>query len=119
MVLIMKKSRKQQCNQRNGDDAAQGGDESHLCDERWIATVFQAEHGAEAGYRHRYDYRIDVVNQIVDTTRLEQKVDAQRNHDKAKNRRNVYLRTSDNLPDGKFCHGRTDYHKSSRNRNIS
>ena len=47
MVLIMKKSRKQQCNQRNGDDAAQGGDESHLSDERWIATVFQAEHGAE------------------------------------------------------------------------
>lgn len=33
MVLIMKKSRKQQCNQRNGDDAAQGGDESHLSDE--------------------------------------------------------------------------------------
>ena len=80
MVLIMKKSRKQQCNQRNGDDAAQGGDESHLCDERWIATVFQAEHGAETGYRHRYDYRIDIVYQIVDATRLEQEVDAQRNH---------------------------------------
>lgn len=80
MVLIMKKSRKQQCNQRNGDDAAQGGDESHLGDERWIATVFQAEHGAKAGYRHRYDYRIDIVHQIIDATRLEQEVDAQRNH---------------------------------------
>ena len=74
MVLIMKKSRKQQCNQRNGDDAAQGGDESHLSDERWIAAVFQAEHGAETGYS------IDIVYQIVDATRLEQEVDAQRNH---------------------------------------
>lgn len=80
MVLIMKKSRKQQCNQRNGDDAAQGGDESHLSDERWISTVFQTEHGAKAGYRHRYDYRIDIVHQIIDATRLEQEVDAQRNH---------------------------------------
>ena len=60
--------RKQQRNQRDGDDAANRGDERHLGDERSIAAVFQTEHRAETRYRHRNDNRIDVVDLIAYTT---------------------------------------------------
>lgn len=69
--------RKEEGDERDGEDAANRGDERHLGDERRIAAVFQTEHRAETRYWHRYDHRIDVVNLIAYTTYLEQKINAQ------------------------------------------
>ena len=60
--------RKEEGDERDGDDAANRGDERHLGDERRIAAVFQAEHRAETRYWHRNDNRIDVVDQVAYTT---------------------------------------------------
>ena len=86
--------RKEEGDERDGDDAANRGDERHLGDERRIAAVFQTEHRAETRYRHRYNHRIDVVDQIAYTTYLEQEIDAQRYYAKAQKRGNIYLRTA-------------------------
>ncbi len=59
----------------------------------------------KTGYRHRYDHRIDVVDQIADTTCLEQKVDAQRHYHEAEKQRIMYtLGLPIISPDGQFCH---------------
>ena len=42
--------RKEEGDERDGDDAANRGDERHLGDERRIAAVFQTEHRAETRY---------------------------------------------------------------------
>lgn len=89
--------RKEEGDERDGDDAANRGDERHLGDERRIAAVFQTEHRAETRYRHRNDNRIDVVDLIAYTTYLEQKINAQRYYHKTQERGEVYLRTADNL----------------------
>lgn len=75
--------RKEEGDERDGDDAANRGDERHLGDERRIAAVFQTKHRAETRYGHRYDHRIDVVNLIAYATYLEQKINAQRYYAKA------------------------------------
>ena len=74
--------RKEEGDERDGDDAANRGDKRHLGDERRIAAVFQTEHRAETRYGHRYDYRIDVVNLIAYATYLEQEINAQRHYHK-------------------------------------
>ena len=111
--------RKEQRNQRDGDDAANRGDERHLGDERRIAAVFQTEHRAETRYGHRNDNRIDIVDQIAYTTYLEQKIDAQRYYAKAQKRGEVYLRTADNLLHRQLRHRGTDNHQSRRYRDIA
>ena len=78
--------RKEEGDERDGDDTAHRSDERHFGDERWIAAVFQAEHRAETRYRHRYNHRIDVVDLIAYTTYLEQKINAQRYYDQAQQR---------------------------------
>lgn len=89
--------RKEEGDERDGDDAANRGDERHLGDERRIAAVFQTKHRAETRYWHRNDNRIDVVDLIAYTTYLEQKINAQRYYHKTQERGEVYLRTADNL----------------------
>lgn len=111
--------RKEEGDERDGDDAANRGDERHLGDERRIAAVFQTEHRAETRYRHRYNHRIDVVDQIAYTTYLEQKINAQRYYHKTQERGEVYLRTADNLLHRQLSHRGTDNHQGGRNRNIS
>ena len=66
--------------ERDGEDAAQRSDECQLRDERRVPAVFQAEHGAEAGYRHRNHHGVDIVHHIAHTAYLEEEVEAQRNH---------------------------------------
>ena len=70
--------RKEEGDERDGDDAANRGDERHLGDERRIAAVFQTEHRAETRYGHRNDNRIDVVDLIAYTTYLEQEHEGRR-----------------------------------------
>lgn len=77
--------RKEEGDERDGDDAANRGDERHLGDERRISAVFQTEHRAETRYGHRNDNRIDVVDLIAYTTYLEQKINAQRYYHKTQN----------------------------------
>ena len=74
--------RKEEGDERDGDDAANRGDKRHLGDERRIAAIFQTEHRAETRYGHRNDYRIDVVNLIAYATYLEQEINAQRYYHK-------------------------------------
>lgn len=111
--------RKEEGDERDGDDAANRGDERHLGDERRIAAVFQTEHRAETRYGHRYNHRIDVVDQIAYTTYLEQKIYAQRYYAKAQKRGYIYLRTADNLLHRQLRHRGTDNHQGSRNRDIA
>ena len=89
--------RKEEGDERDGDDAANRGDERHLGDERRIAAVFQTEHRAETRYGHRDDNRIDVVDLMAYTTYLEQEINAQRYYHKTQERGEVYLRTANNL----------------------
>ena len=111
--------RKEEGDERNGDDAANRGDERHLGDERRIAAVFQTEHRAETRYGHRNDNRIDVVDLIAYTTYLEQKINAQRYYHKTQERGEVYLRTADNLLHRQLSHRGTDNHQGCRNRNVA
>ena len=83
--------RKEEGDERDGDDAANRGDERHLGDERRIAAVFQTEHRAETRYGHRNDNRIDVVDLIAYTTYLEQEINTQRYYHKTQERGEVYL----------------------------
>ena len=111
--------RKEEGDERDGDDTAHRGDERHFGDERWIAAVFQTEHRAETRYRHRNDHRIDVVDLIAYPTYSEQKIDAQRYCHKTQERGEIYLRTADNLLQRQFGHRGTDNHQGCRNRNIA
>ena len=111
--------RKEEGGERDGDDAANRGDERHLGDERRIAAVFQTEHRAETRYGHRNDNRIDVVDLIAYTTYLEQEINAQRYYHKTQERGEVYLRTADNLLHRQLSHRGTYNHQGCRNRNVA
>ena len=97
--------------ERDGDDAAQGGDERHLGDERRIAPVLEAEHGAEASHRHCDDHRVDVVHLVAHSAELEEEVDAQRHYHQTEEGGEIDLRRADNLLDRELRHRRTDNHQ--------
>ena len=61
--------------ERNGEDREHGRHERHLRHQARVALILHAEHGAEGGHGHRHDGGVDVVDQLVDTTSLEEDVE--------------------------------------------
>ncbi len=82
-------------------------------------AVFQAEHGAEAGYRHRNHHGVDIIHHVAHAAYLEEEVEAQRNHHQAEHRSHVNLRTADNLLEGQLRHTASDNHQGGRNRYVA
>ncbi len=107
-------SLKQLGDERYGDDAAQGGDERHLRYQRRVASVLEAEHGAETCHRHGDDHGVDLVDEWTDTTQLEEEIKAQGDDRKAQYGGDIDFRGSDNLLDGQLCHAGTDDHQGCR-----
>ena len=97
--------------ERDGDDAAYGGDERHLGDERWIATVLEAEHGAETCHRHGDDHRVDVVHLLAHSAELEEEVETERYHHQADDGGDVDLWRANDLLDRQLRHRRADDHQ--------